>query len=339
MAKAQHSFAGSIPENYDRYLGPILFEPYAQDMAKRLPVTGLGDVLELAAGTGILTRHLRERLGENTRVVATDLSEGMLNVAKAKPGYNKPVEWKAVDATSLPYKDGSFDAVVCQFGIMFFPDKAKAVQEVLRVLRPGGRFLFSVWDKIEFNDFANIASDTVIPMFETDPPKFYEIPYGYHDHFEIRKLLRDAGFIDVAMHTIELKAEAKARDAAAGYIEGNPIATEITDRLGQNLSDVTDKVEKAIADALGQKMAKGRLRAIVVGGRKPGTFQAVVSVPVSETAAPKAATRPAPKRIPAKKPAAQPKPKAGKATPKPKPAGPKKPPTVPQEPAPNPSPS
>lgn len=316
---AQHTFAGSIPENYDRYLGPLIMEPYARDLARRLPATGMKDVLELAAGTGILTRHLRDRLDENTRLVATDISEGMLGVAKAKPGYGKPVEWKAVDATKLPFPDNSFDAVISQFGVMFFPDKDQAVREIYRVLRPGGRFLFNVWDKLEFNDFANIARSTILPMFESDPPEFYNLPFGYHDHYVLRTLLRNAGFMDVALATLEMRVQATPRDIAMGFVEGNPISVEITDRLGKNLSEVTQKVEQAIGEEHGVKMAKGKARAIIVGGRKPYTATASTPAPTPE-AAPQ--PKPAPKAVPktAAKPAT-PKPAAAKPpAPEPKPA-------------------
>lgn len=327
---AQHTFAGSIPENYDRYLGPLLMEPYARDLARRLPATGMKDVLELAAGTGILTRHLRDRLGDETRLVATDISEGMLEIAKKKPGFNRPVEWRATDATTLPFPDNSFDAVVSQFGVMFFPDKDRAISEVYRVLRPGGRFIFNVWDKLEFNDFANVTQQTILPLFESNPPQFYSIPFGYHDHFVLRTLLRSAGFIDVALATLEMRVQASARDIAMGFVEGNPIATEITDRLGRSVGEITEKVEQAVAEAHGTKMAKGKARAIVVGGRKP--YTATASTPVTTPAAqpkpaePKPAAKVAPKAAPkpAAKPVQKPMPKTATAKATPKKPAPKK---------------
>lgn len=271
--KTEATFSGSIPENYDKHLGPLLMEPYGKDLANRLPISGLSDVLELACGTGIVTQLLRERLGEATRLVATDLSEGMLEVAKTKT-MSKPVEWKAVDATSLPFKDNSFDVVVSQFGVMFFPDKEKAMQEIFRVLRPGGRVLFNVWDKIEFNDFARISNKLVTDMFESDPPAFYTIPFGLNDHFAIRTLLRGAGFHDIALTTIEMKVQADAASAAKGFVEGNPISDEIKSRTNLDIKEATERVERAIASELGQKIAKGQARAIVVGARKAGDLSA-----------------------------------------------------------------
>jgi ubiquinone/menaquinone biosynthesis C-methylase UbiE len=268
-AKTEVTFSGSIPDTYDRYLGPLLLAPYARDLAQRLPIHGLTDVLELACGTGIVTQAIRERLGEETRLVATDLSEGMLKVAQTKT-MTKKVEWKVADATSLPFKDNSFDMVVCQFGVMFFPDKEKAMKEAFRVLRPGGRILFNTWDKIKYNDFPRVAQSVIAQMFENNPPEFYNIPFSYFDHFEIRTLLRGTGFNDIALSTIEMKVQGDAADAAKGAVEGNPIADEIKSRLGKDIKEATERVERAFASELGQRIAKGNSRAIVVGARKAG---------------------------------------------------------------------
>ena len=296
------NFVGSIPENYDRYLAPIQLEPFAGDLARRVPATGLGDVLEIACGTGLVTRHLRERLEAETRLVSTDFSEAMLKYAQAKPGIGKNVEWKVADGTALPFKDASFDVVVCGFGYMFFPDKDKAASEIFRVLRPGGRLLFTTWDKIEHNDFPHIAHDIIAEMFEGDPPAFYKLPFGFYDHYEIRTMLRRAGFIDVALATLEMKVQGTASDAAIGFVKGNPIATEIEERLGKDVSQALEKVEKAFAKELGAKIAKGKARAIVVGGRKPGVLVGRPKAAPAATAAPK--TKVAAKRKPSTRKAA-----------------------------------
>lgn len=291
--KNSATFVGSIPENYDRYLAPIQLEAFAGDLARRVPATGLGDVLELACGTGLVTRHLRERLEEPTRLVATDFSEPMLKYAQTKPGIGKKVEWKMADATALPFPDGSFDIVVCGFGFMFFPDKDKASAEIFRVLRPGGRLLFTTWDKIEFNDFPHISHTVVGEMFEGDPPPFFGTPFGFYDHFEIRTLLRKAGFIDVALTTVEMKVQGAPADAAMGLVRGNPIANEIEAR-GKDVSQALEKVEQTIAKELGAKVAKGKARAIIVGGRKPGVLVGRSKAPAATTASPaaKAAAKP-----------------------------------------------
>ena len=146
------AFAGSIPRIYDTHLVPLIFEPYAADLVARLALRPLARVLEIAAGTGVVTRQLASVLAPHVAVVATDLNQAMLDEAAAR-GTSRPVEWRQADAMQLPFPDGSFDAVVCQFGVMFFPDKPKALSEARRVLKPGGVFLFNVWDRIEENEF------------------------------------------------------------------------------------------------------------------------------------------------------------------------------------------
>ncbi len=157
MPTQNAAFVGSIPENYDRYLGPVLFDPYAADLVSRLNVSADASVLELACGTGIVTRRLRDRLGSEVRLIATDLNDAMLSYAARKFKPEDAIEWKQADAADLPFADQSFDAVVCQFGLMFVPDKERALSETYRVLKPGGTFLFNVWDAIEYNELAHIA--------------------------------------------------------------------------------------------------------------------------------------------------------------------------------------
>ena len=289
---AEATFTGSIPENYDQYLGPLLMSPFGRNLVNRIPTTGVKDVLELACGTGIVTKLLRERLPSDIRLVATDLSQGMLDFAKKKT-YEKSVEWKVADASALPFKDESFDVVVSQFGVMFFPEKAQSMQEIFRVLRPGGRVLFNVWDKIEHNDFAKIANNIIEKMFDSDPPPFYKIPFGFYDHLEIRTLLRNAGFHDIALTTVELKVQADPLHAAKGFVEGNPIADEIKDRLSTDISEATGRVERAIASELGQKIAKGVGQAIIVGARK--SVDAKAATKPAEAASAKAQPKPKPK--------------------------------------------
>src|SRR5437016_5070372 len=193
--KVEHAkFSGSIPAAYDRYLGPILFQSYAEDLMNRLGAGENSSVLELACGTGILTRVLRDRLPATARLVATDLNEPMIANAASKFAQNERIEWKQADASSLPFDDQSFDAIVCQFGVMFFPDKALSAREAHRVLKPGGVFLFNVWDSMEHNDLGRIAHETISSFFEKDPPTFYEVPFSYYDQNEIKRVLEAAGF-------------------------------------------------------------------------------------------------------------------------------------------------
>src|SRR6266576_87304 len=202
------AFVGSIPENYDRYLGPVLFEPYAADLVARLDVPANASVLEIACGTGIVTRRLRDRLPPGVKIVATDLNEAMMKYAAQKFGSEDKIEWKPADATDLPFADQSFDAIVCQFGVMFFPDKERAAREAYRVLKPGGVFLFNVWDAIEENDLPHIAHTIISKFFDDNPPNFYEIPFSFHDADKIELLLAQAGFRHIECSIVSKTAKA-----------------------------------------------------------------------------------------------------------------------------------
>jgi len=173
-------FHGTIPKNYDRYLGPVIFEPFARDIARRLRDRKIQSLLEIACGTGIVTRHLRSTLPRSTEIIATDLNPDMFEFAKSKFRGGEPVRWQQADASALPFPDKSFDAAVCQFGLMFVMDKEAAVREAYRVLRRAGVFLFNVWDSFDANPFAQIAHTTIASLFDRDPPQFYEIPFSLH---------------------------------------------------------------------------------------------------------------------------------------------------------------
>ncbi len=199
MADRDTAFVGSIPENYDRYLGPLLFHDYADAMAARLDVRPGVCVLETACGTGIVTERLVARLAGHGTLVASDLNEPMLAYAGAKLRGARRLEWQVADGTKLPFDDRSFDTVVCQFGLMFFPDKAAGVREAFRVLEPGGRFLVSVWDRLEDNPVPRITHETIATFFPSDPPQFYTIPFSLHDPAVVSRLLEGAGFVDVSL--------------------------------------------------------------------------------------------------------------------------------------------
>jgi ubiquinone/menaquinone biosynthesis C-methylase UbiE len=195
-------FSGSIPSLYDRYLGPLIFEPYAKDLANRVSALNAERVLETAAGTGIVTRALVGSPSPSVSIVATDLNQPMLDHAAERVSSGR-VSWQKVDAQALPFPDGSFDAVVCQFGVMFFPDKQKAYREARRVLKAGGRFIFNVWDRIERNEFADLVTAAVADMFANDPPRFLaRIPHGYHEQQAVIAELRSAGFVNIAVETL-----------------------------------------------------------------------------------------------------------------------------------------
>jgi ubiquinone/menaquinone biosynthesis C-methylase UbiE len=268
MTDDHAKFSGSIPAAYDRYLGPMLFQPYAEDLAARLQVDKTGSVLELACGTGILTRVLRSRLPSTVKLIATDLNEPMFRHAAPKFRKDEAVQWVQADACSLPFGDQSFDAVVCQFGIMFVPDKALAARESHRVLKQGGLFLFNVWDAMEHNELGQLTHQTIASYFEKDPPAFYEVPFGYHDQDEIRRVLKEAGFQEIKTEVVaKVAAASRAEEAATGLVHGNPVAVAIAERDPSLLPVITKAVTRAIADRFGETDIRAPMRAIVVQAR------------------------------------------------------------------------
>jgi ubiquinone/menaquinone biosynthesis C-methylase UbiE len=256
-------FAGAIPENYDRYLGPVIFEPYAEDLVSRLKGKKFDRVLEIACGTGIVTRRLRDTLPARTEVVATDLNPDMFEFAKSKFRSGENIRWQQADACTLPFADASFDAVVCQFGFMFVPDKAAAMRESHRVLRNGGLFLFNVWDSFEANPFAQIAHTTIASFFESDPPKFYQIPFSLHDSKLLRELLQNAGFGKVESFVESKPCRANsAMEFATGLVRGNPVGAEAEER-GVDPEKLIDAIANRISERFGAAPVESAMRAIV----------------------------------------------------------------------------
>ncbi|MCG8557631.1 MAG: methyltransferase domain-containing protein [Proteobacteria bacterium] len=200
MEQHHREFAGSIPENYERYFVPLIFADYASLLAEALQAPEGSDVLETACGTGIVTRNIADKLGPKSRLIATDLNEPMIVEAQKAMGAASNVAFRQADATVLPFESGSFDAVVCQFGVMFFPDRMRGYREAARVLTPGGRYLFNVWDSLDNNLFAKTIHDAVGRLYPDDPPKFLELPYGYCDLRLIVKELQEAGFSKVDVY-------------------------------------------------------------------------------------------------------------------------------------------
>ena len=257
-------FAGSVPKLYESHLVPLIFDSYADDLARRVAARSLSRVLEIAAGTGVVTRQLAALLPASVTIVATDLNQPMLDLA-AQVGTSRPVQWQQVDAMKLPFDDGTFDAVVCQFGVMFFPDKAKAYSEARRVLKPGGVFLFNAWDRIEENEFADTVTQALGPVFAQDPPRFLaRTPHGYFDVAAIGQDLQRAGFSATAQFdTVAARSRAaSARDPAVAYCQGTPLRNEIEAR--GSLSDATDAAERALRKQFGAGPVDGKIQAHVV---------------------------------------------------------------------------
>ena len=265
-APADTLFTGSIPQLYEQYLVPLIFEPYAIDLTARLAKFSVTDVLELAAGTGVVTRRLAHELPAGIAITATDLNQSMLDVA-ASIGTRRAVSFRQADALQLPFGDATFDAVVCQFGVMFFPDKPRAFAEARRVLRPGGAFLFNVWDRIEENECAMIATEALAVAFPDDPPRFMaRVPHGYYDTAVIRRDLAAGGFTrEPEIETVAARSRcASARIAATAYCQGTPVRAEIEARNSSGLAAVTDKVESALARRFGTGAVDGKIQAHVV---------------------------------------------------------------------------
>ena len=259
-------FAGSVPKIYETYLVPLIFQPYATDIAKRLAARPVKQVLEIAAGTGVVTRAMSASLRGDASIVATDLNQAMLDQAMAL-GTQRPVEWRQADAMQLLFPDGSFDAVVCQFGVMFFPDKAKAFAEARRVLRPKGIFLFNVWDQISENEFADTVTTGLESLFPKDPPRFLaRTPHGYHDRATIERDLRAGGFASPArIDTVAARSVAPtARHPAIAYCQGTPLRNEIEARGPSRLGEATDVAAEAVAKRFGRDAVDGKIQAHIV---------------------------------------------------------------------------
>ena len=264
-SSAHHAFTGSVPPIYDRHLGPVIFEPYADDLTARLRPRANARVLEVACGTGVVTRALLARLPSAARIVATDLNQGMLDHARARLPADPRLELRTADAQQLPFPDAAFDHYVCQFGIMFFPDKVGALREAARVLAPGGEVLINTWGPLEQNSFARIGHTTTAGFFAKDPPTFYLTPFGWNDQDSIRAAFTAAGFASVQIDVVAKTATAvSAADFAIGIVRGNPIASAISERLGDVHERVIAAVAKELARDGGERPWRGQLRALVV---------------------------------------------------------------------------
>lgn len=259
-------FAGSVPENYDRYMVPLIFAPYAADLARRAASLSPKAVLETATGTGVVTRALAPLLPPGASYIATDLNTPMLDYAASQQPSDNRIRWRQANALELPFADATFDLICCQFGAMFFPDRVVAYREAKRVLKPGGHFLFNVWDRIEENIFADDVTTALAEMFPDDPPRFLaRTPHGYHDTALIHRDLAEAGFsrMTIETHTEQSRAPS-ARIVATAYCQGTPLRGEIETRDAGKLETATDHVASVLAARHGSGDITAKIQAHVI---------------------------------------------------------------------------
>ena len=258
------AFSGNIPVNYDSYLGPMFFEPFAIHMATRIGKLKPSSVLETAAGTGRLTKFLPGAALPGSSIIATDINPAMAEFGKQAP-MNHDVKWMTADAVSLPFEDGQFDLVATQFGVMFFSDRVKAYREVRRVLQPGGTFIFTSWDALENNPMAGLAQETLKHFFPVDTPAFYAVPFSYFEEATIRRELMESGFTNLEIERVNLTGyNQSAAHAAKGLIEGTPTVTAIEERDGNKLPEIIKHLEEKIEGRFGRENLQVPLQALVI---------------------------------------------------------------------------
>lgn len=267
MIEPQVNYGGTIPEYYDRYLGPAWFDAFGAHLVQRLDGGLAGDVLEIACGTGLVTRRLRERVDPGRRLVASDVSKVMLEYARNELSDCRGIEWREADATRLPFEGGEFSAVVCAFGMMFVPDKRAAFREARRVLKSGGTLLFSVWDRIEENPAAAINAEVIEELFPGDAQVQFRTPYEMHDPGPLRQLLHETGFREERIEKKRIEVDGvSARRIAIGQIRGTPRSL-LLEKRGVSLDDVVEKVAAALARVGGADPWRGTATAVVVEAR------------------------------------------------------------------------
>ncbi|MFO0990858.1 MAG: class I SAM-dependent methyltransferase [Hyphomicrobiales bacterium] len=266
MLETDKGFTGSIPENYDRYMVPLIFEPFAADLARRAAALSPNAVLETAAGTGVVTRALAPKLSPGARYTVTDLNQPMLDYAASRQAPDNRITWRQADALALPFEASNFDVACCQFGAMFFPNRVSGYREARRVLKPGGHFLFNVWDRIEENEFAHEVTNALAKIFPGDPPRFLACtPHGYHDTGQIRRDLEEAGFSHVEIETRAEQSRASSpRIPALAYCQGTVLRSEIEARDPSGLEAATDAAASAIAERHGSGEVAGKIQAHII---------------------------------------------------------------------------
>ena len=263
------AFSGPIPANYDKYLGPILFEPYALDLAGRLKNHALKQVLEIACGTGRVTRHLVQLLNENGHLVATDLNPDMMKVAQEKV-VDPRVEWKLADAQDLPFPDESFDHIICQFGVMFFPDKKLAFSEAWRVLKPGGFYLFNTWGSKEDNSKIAVVREVMDELFREENPDYLNKgPYSFFDEHEIRTWMELAGFKRVKIERVKKTSAFNDLESFInGFFVSSPLSAYLSGKDPQVRAEIRNRITEEMKRRFPADDHHVDLLALVCSGEK-----------------------------------------------------------------------
>ena len=265
--KSNISFSGMIPENYEAYLGPMLFEPYALYISAMIKKMQPQSLLEIACGTGRLTQYL-PAVAPGAAIVASDVSAAMIEYSKTKyPDLR--VQWQVADGMNLPFENDRFDCVAEQYGIMFCKDKPLALRETYRVLQSGGVFIFSAWDKLQNNPVMHLCDLALPEFFPVDTPQFFKIPYSYFDVAVIESDLRNAGFENIKIENVKLKGAAiKAADVARGISMGTPLYNAIMYRAPHLLDDIRKKFEETIRENLGDEFETSLSAFIITANKK-----------------------------------------------------------------------
>ncbi|MEP6648114.1 MAG: class I SAM-dependent methyltransferase [Saprospiraceae bacterium] len=261
-------FSGSIPEHYDHYLGPMFFEPYAIEVANRVDPDNINIALEIGCGTGRVSRQLRKALSASTHLIASDISPDMMDLAKENLK-GQDIDWQIINAQELPFEDNSIDLIVCCFTYMFVPDRNNAFAEAFRVLRDDGKFIFTTWDKLEFNEASNVFRHIVKPYLPEPLPPSYRLPFSFNDHGEIKSMLKDAGFNAIKIESVEKDSICPTvHEAATGLARGGSLYHEIMNRNPVWIEEISKKLEKELGEKFGDEPLVTRMRAVVVETKK-----------------------------------------------------------------------
>lgn len=261
-------YSASAALHYEKYSGPVFFEPYALEVASRIDASAVKVALEIACGTGRVTRHLRKVLSPTSKLIATDISADMLQVAKDELT-GLPIEWQVIDAQELPYEDNSIDLIACCFGYMFVPDKIKAFKEAWRVLRQGGTLLFTTWDRLELNIATHIHREVIRKFLGGELPESYTTAFSMNNEVEINSWLTQAGFTEIKVERVEkIAVSQSAKNVAEGLAYGGAIFNDIFKRNPEWLPQIQSEIETVLIEKYGDAPMKAPMRALISSAKK-----------------------------------------------------------------------